>query len=84
MRRMSSGKAKNGTTSPQCRRHASSTASGAAWPGYIPDLRSAAYGGYGADVSTRIAIGAGEAIMERHLINLYGLLGMWKDQPGRP
>lgn len=59
-------------------------ANGGTWPGYIPDLRSAAYGGYGADVSTRIEIGAGEAIMERHLINLYGLLGMWKDQPGKP
>ncbi len=58
--------------------------SGGIWPGYIPDLRSAAYGGYGADVSTRIEVGAGEAIMERHLINLYGLLGMWKDQPGKP
>lgn len=59
-------------------------ANGGTWPGYLPDLRSAAYGGYGADVSTRIEIGAGEAIMERHLINLYGLLGMWKDQPGKP
>ncbi len=57
---------------------------GGIWPGYIPDLRSAAYGGYGADVSTRIEIGAGEAIMERHLINLYGLLGRWKEQPGKP
>ncbi|HYM12808.1 MAG TPA: neutral/alkaline non-lysosomal ceramidase N-terminal domain-containing protein, partial [Bryobacterales bacterium] len=58
--------------------------SGGDWPGYIPDLRSAAYGGYGADVTTRIEVGAGEAIMERHLINLYGLRGMWRDKPGRP
>jgi hypothetical protein len=55
---------------------------GGTWPGYIPDLRSAAYGGYGADVSTRIEIGAGEQIMLRHLANLYELLGMWKDKPG--
>ncbi|MBM3811314.1 MAG: hypothetical protein FJW20_06725 [Acidimicrobiia bacterium] len=54
------------------------------WPGYIPDLRSAAFGGYGADVTTRIEVGAGERIMERHLFNLYQLLGMWRDQPGRP
>ena len=33
---------------------------GGIWPGYIPDIRSAAYGGYGADVSTRIEVGAGE------------------------
>lgn len=54
------------------------------WPGYVPDLRSAAHGGYGADASTRIEIGAGEAIMNRHLIQLYGLRDMWKDKPGRP
>lgn len=53
------------------------------WPGYIPDLRSAAYGGYGADVSTRVEIGAGEKILEQHLIDLYGLRGMWLDKPGR-
>ena len=57
---------------------------GGTWPGYIPDLRSAAYGGYGADVTTKIEIGAGEKIMLRHLENLYGLRGMWRDKPGRP
>jgi hypothetical protein len=57
---------------------------GGTWPGYIPDLRSAAYGGYGADASTRVEVGAGERIMLRHLTNLYDLLGMWKDKPGRP
>jgi hypothetical protein len=58
--------------------------SGGVWPGYIPDVRTAAYGGYGADVSTRVEVGAGERIMQKHLINLYGLLEMWRDQPGRP
>src|SRR5688572_11580361 len=57
---------------------------GGTWAGYIPDLRSAAYGGYGADASTRIEVGAGEKIMLRHLTFLYELLGMWQDQPGRP
>ena len=55
---------------------------GGTWPGYIPDLRSAAYGGYGADASSRIEVGAGEKIMLRHLTLLYDLLGMWKDKPG--
>ncbi len=55
---------------------------GGTWAGYIPDLRSAAYGGYGADTTTRIEIGAGEKIVLRHLTNLYELLGMWKDKPG--
>jgi neutral ceramidase len=57
---------------------------GGTWPGYIPDLRSAAYGGYGADATTRIEVGAGERIMLRHLTHLYDLLGMWKSAPGRP
>jgi hypothetical protein len=50
------------------------------WPGYIPDLRTAAHGGYGAE--SEIEIGAGETIIERHLKNLYTLLGMWRDKPG--
>ena len=54
------------------------------WPGYLPDIRSAAYGGYGADASTHIEIGAGETIMQHHLIHLYKLLGMWRDKPGQP
>ncbi len=58
--------------------------SGGVWPGYLPDIRSAAYGGYGADVSTRIEVGAGETIMQHHLINLYKLLDMWRDKPGKP
>jgi hypothetical protein len=57
---------------------------GAIWPGYIPDLRSAAYGGYGADVTTRLEVGAGETIVQRHLVHLYKLLDMWRDKPGRP
>jgi len=58
--------------------------SGGGWPGYVPDLKSAALGGYGADASTRIEIGAGETLIERHLINLYQMPGMWHDQPGKP
>ena len=57
---------------------------GGTWAGYIPDLRTAALGGYGADASTRIEVGAGERIMLRHLTNLYDLLGMWKSSPGKP
>ena len=54
------------------------------WAGYIPDLRSAARGGYGSDASTTIAVGAGERIVQQHLINLWGLQGMWRDKPGQP
>jgi hypothetical protein len=57
---------------------------GGTWAGYIPDLQSAAHGGYGADASTRVEIGAGERIMLRHLIHLYDLQGKWMAKPGRP
>jgi hypothetical protein len=56
--------------------------SGGEWPGYIPDLRSAAHGGYGADSS--IELGAGETIVQHHLKNLYGLLGYWDEKPAKP
>jgi hypothetical protein len=29
-------------------------------------------------------VGAGETIMQHHLINLYKLLGMWRDKQGQP
>ena len=57
---------------------------GGTWAGYIPDLRSAARGGYGADASTIIAVGAGERILQQHLIQLYDMQGMWRDKPGQP
>ena len=54
-------------------------------PGYVCDIKSAAYGGYGADDSPRrIQIGAGEAIMNKHLENLYRLRGIVRDEPGPP
>lgn len=58
--------------------------SGGEWAGYIPDLRTAAYGGYGADVTTRIEVGAGEQIIQQQLISAYKMLDMWRDKPGRP
>jgi hypothetical protein len=54
------------------------------WPGYIPDMRSAAYGGYGGDNATNIEVGAAERIMDQHLMNLYDLRGMWLTAPGKP
>lgn len=54
------------------------------WPGYIPDIRSAALGGYGAGNSVTIEVGAAERIMDQHLIELYGLRGMWLTAPDQP
>jgi len=57
--------------------------SGGNSPGYVSDIRSAAYGGYGADDNERrIEVGAGEAIMNKHLENFYRLKGIMRDKPG--
>jgi len=50
--------------------------SGGKWPGYIPDVRSAALGGYGADGGNIIQVGAGEHIMTKQLENYYWLTGL--------
>ena len=48
------------------------TWNGGKWPVYLPDIRSAAYGGYGADNGPgMIEVGAGEQIMVRLLENYY-------------
>lgn len=54
------------------------------WPNYIPDIVSAARGGYGADQNgpTMIEVGSGEAIMNKHLENVLRLSGMMRDKPG--
>lgn len=54
------------------------------WPNYIPDIVSAARGGYGADQNgpTMIEVGSDEAIMNRHLENVLRLSGLMRDTPG--
>ncbi|MDR0395033.1 MAG: hypothetical protein LBH77_07755 [Tannerella sp.] len=55
------------------------TWNGGTWPIYLPDIRSAAYGGYGADHGPDlIEVGAGEKIMIRQLENYYHLMGVFK------
>jgi hypothetical protein len=57
---------------------------GGTWADYIPDVQSAATGGYGADQAgpPMIEVGAGEAIMNKHLENTYRLTGLMRDEPG--
>lgn len=54
---------------------------GGEWAGYIPTIRAAAEGGYGAGYNTRIEVGAGEAMIDRALANLYKLAGKLRDVP---
>ncbi len=56
---------------------------GGEWAGYIPTIRAAAEGGYGAGYNTRIEVGAGEAIVDRAIVSIYTLLGKLKDTPSR-
>lgn len=54
---------------------------GGEWIGYVPTLKAASEGGYGAGYNTRIEVGAGEAMIDRHVVNLFTLLGKLKKSP---
>jgi hypothetical protein len=55
------------------------TWNGGKWPIYLPDVRSAAYGGYGADHGPDlIEIGAGEQIMIKLLETYYRMTGVFR------
>lgn len=54
---------------------------GGEWIGYVPTIRAAAEGGYGANSSTNIEVGAGEAMIDRHIVNLFTLMGKLKKSP---
>ena len=56
---------------------------GGEWIGYVPTIRAASEGGYGAGYNTRIEVGAGEAMIDRHLVNLFTLTGKLQTSPGR-
>ena len=54
---------------------------GGEWIGYVPTIRAATEGGYGAGYNTRNEVGAGEAKIERAIVNLFTLLGKLKKSP---
>lgn len=56
---------------------------GGEWIGYIPTIQAAAEGGYGAGYNTRLEVGAGEAMIDWHIVHLFTLLGKLKTTPGR-
>lgn len=53
------------------------------WPRYLPDLQSAARGGYGASDSTIAEVGAGERIVNQGLVMLYEMRNRLLDHPQR-
>lgn len=54
------------------------------WPNYIPDIQSAARGGFGADQDgpTLIEVGSGEQIMNKHFENYFRLNGLMRNESG--
>jgi hypothetical protein len=54
-----------------------------AWPRYLPDLLSAARGGYGASDTTLAEVGAGERLVIEGLAQLFRLQGRLKETPQR-
>ncbi|MEP7272064.1 MAG: neutral/alkaline non-lysosomal ceramidase N-terminal domain-containing protein [Acidobacteriota bacterium] len=48
---------------------------GGDWIGYVPTIRAASEGGYGAGYNTNIETGAGEAIIDRAVVNLFRMAG---------
>lgn len=49
---------------------------------YLPTIRAASEGGYGAgDSNTYVAVGTGERMLQDALVRIYGMLGKWNKMP---
>lgn len=53
------------------------------WPSYLPDIVSAARGGYGASDTTKAEVGTGERLVNKGLAQLFALQGRLKSKPQR-
>jgi len=51
------------------------------WAGYIPTIRAATEGGYGAGYNTTVAVGTGEMMIRKAVVNINRVLGKLKDMP---
>jgi len=59
----------------------SAFSSGKSWAGYVPTITAAVQGGFGASYGTDIEIGAGEALVNHGVVQIYRLLGQLDDLP---
>lgn len=49
---------------------------------YLPTIRAASEGGYGAgDSNTYVAVGAADQMLRDSLVHIYGMLGKWSELP---
>jgi hypothetical protein len=53
------------------------------WPSYLPDIVSAARGGYGASDTTEAEVGTGERLVNQGLAQLFTMQGRLKPKPQR-
>ena len=60
-----------------------SYSAGGAWAGYLPTIRAAVEGGYGADYNTTVEVGTGEMLVDRGVVKIFELRGLLKDLPER-
>jgi hypothetical protein len=56
---------------------------GGVWAGYLPTIRAAVEGGYGADYNTTVAVGTGERLINRAVVKTMELRGLLKEVPDR-
>jgi hypothetical protein len=49
---------------------------------YFPTIQAAAEGGYGADYQTFVAVGTGEELVDRAVMDIHELMGHWSKAPG--
>jgi len=51
------------------------------WAGYLPTIRAAVEGGYGANYNTSAAVGTAEYLVDRGVIRLFQMRGLLKELP---
>src|SRR5215471_14079565 len=54
---------------------------GGGWAGFLPTIRAAVEGGYGAGYNTTVAVGTGELLVDRAVVKLFELRGLLKELP---
>jgi neutral ceramidase len=54
---------------------------GGVWAGYLPTIRAAAEGGYGAGYNTTVEVGSPEWLIDSGVVKLFELRGLLKDLP---
>ena len=59
----------------------SSYSAGGAWAGFLPTIRAATEGGEGAGYDTTVAVGAGEMLVDRGVVQIMKLRGVLQDLP---